>query len=263
MHPERIPMDQDAAESPGVSNEPMVDFSVMRWERASESGGPSDPHGNEPPVVDGRSRRAQRIRQARRGQVLEAALDFLSRKVYHRTSITDIIRAAGIARGTFYLYFGNKQAIFDELLGIFIDKIVSSVHRVNVDLNAPPPVEQIRANVTRVVDVLVQNENFTRLLLRQAVGQNPEFDERIAVFYRKTLDLIEGALVLGQSMGIVRFCDPQVVASCILGSLKEVANQFLLDPNKWRSKKDVLVGEILDYNLKGVFHWPHSNGQPS
>ncbi len=37
-------------------------------------------------------------------------------KGYHGTRISDIIDAAGIARGTFYLYFESKSAIFLELI---------------------------------------------------------------------------------------------------------------------------------------------------
>ena len=66
--------------------------------------------------VDGRVSRAQRLRESRRAAVLAVARRLFSQKGYHATSIHDIIEAAEIARGTFYLYFESKRAIFDELL---------------------------------------------------------------------------------------------------------------------------------------------------
>ena len=51
-----------------------------------------------------------------RTAVLAAARQIFADKGYHATSIDDIIEAADIARGTFYLYFESKRAIFDELL---------------------------------------------------------------------------------------------------------------------------------------------------
>jgi len=67
-------------------------------------------------VEDGRVRRARRLRASRRTALLDAAKRRFARRGYHRTSIDDIIDEAGIARGTFYLHFESKRAIFDELV---------------------------------------------------------------------------------------------------------------------------------------------------
>jgi AcrR family transcriptional regulator len=52
----------------------------------------------------------------RRGQILRAALDVFSRKGFHGATIREIAAAAGVAEGTIYLYFENKQ---DVLTGVF------------------------------------------------------------------------------------------------------------------------------------------------
>lgn len=208
--------------------------------------------------VDGRSMRAKRQRNARRKQVLECALAVFAEKGYHAASISDIIQAASIARGTFYLYFENKRAIFEELLESFLQRIGEAVARVSLDPQAATPMQQIRNNVARVVGVLIDNREFTKILLRQAVGLDREFDIRLADFYGRLIQLIEGAVALGIEMKIVRPCDPRIVAGCILGSIKEVANQFMLDGEKPQPDREHLVQEILDYNLKGVFAWEHA-----
>jgi AcrR family transcriptional regulator len=222
-------------------------------EREDRNG--SDVGNGDEEQLDGRSVRAQRQRESRRKEVLKCALSVFSEKGYHDTSITDIIEAAGIARGTFYLYFDNKRAIFEELLDSFMARIAGALRRVSLDEGAPPPVEQIRQSVARVVGVLADNGEFTRLLLRQAVGLDTEFDQRLAEFYGKVLQRIEQALVLGQSMGLVREFDALIVASCILGSIKEVANQFLLQDGGEPPDRELLEQEILDFSLKGVFQW--------
>ena len=56
--------------------------------------------------------RAVRARQKRRKQLLNAATRVFARKGYWSASITDIIQAAGVARGTFYLYFRSKRDVF-------------------------------------------------------------------------------------------------------------------------------------------------------
>jgi len=67
-----------------------------------------------PTGVDGRTLglRGARTRQ----RLLEAAEDVFAQVGYHEASIVKITEAAGVAMGTFYLYFRSKKEIFDELL---------------------------------------------------------------------------------------------------------------------------------------------------
>ena len=74
--------------------------------------------------LDGRILRANARREHRRALILDSAVETFSTKGYHQTRVADIIKSAGIARGTFYLYFESKNAIFLELLeGLLDEKI--------------------------------------------------------------------------------------------------------------------------------------------
>ncbi|HZG79161.1 MAG TPA: TetR family transcriptional regulator [Brevibacillus sp.] len=60
-------------------------------------------------------------------KILEAAIDVISEKGLDNTSISDIVKKAGVAQGTFYLYFSSKKALIpaiaDNLLGITLERI--------------------------------------------------------------------------------------------------------------------------------------------
>ena len=84
------------------------------------------------PKQDGRVSRARNGREPRRTAVLTVARRIFADKGYHATSIDDIIETAGIARGTFYLYFESKRAIFDELLDELFTTLQSTVRRIEV-----------------------------------------------------------------------------------------------------------------------------------
>ncbi|WP_428264647.1 TetR/AcrR family transcriptional regulator [Haliangium sp.] len=51
----------------------------------------------------------------KRAAILDAAAALFSRYGYRRTSVDDVAGEAGIAKGTVYLYFDNKQALFAEV----------------------------------------------------------------------------------------------------------------------------------------------------
>jgi AcrR family transcriptional regulator len=202
--------------------------------------------------ADGRVLRAERLRRERREEVLAGARREFSRRGYHRTGVAHIIAAAGVARGTFYVYFRNKRAIFEELVDGLLGLLRAAVRRVEVGPGAPPPVEQLRGNVERVLATIIENRELTRILLHAAVGLDAQFDRKLAEFYGRVLQMIEGALVLGREMGLVRPCDERVVARCVLGSIKEVIHGMLVAAEGRDLAPPAVAREILGYNVRGL-----------
>jgi len=49
----------------------------------------------------------------RRSELVAAAQQLFYTKCHERTTVSDIVKAVGIAQGTFYYYFGSKQAILE------------------------------------------------------------------------------------------------------------------------------------------------------
>lgn len=201
--------------------------------------------------VDGRVSRAQKQRESRRVAVLAVARRIFSQKGYHSTSVDDLIEAAGIARGTFYLYFESKRAIFDELLDQLFTTLQATVHRIDVSEGALPPVEQMDATVDRVFTTLEENREVARLLLREAVGIDADFDRKLGDFYGRIEALIERAVTLGIEMGLVRRCDAQVVSRCTLGAAKEAVYYAFVEERDVNVKH--LGRELIAFTLKGLF----------
>jgi AcrR family transcriptional regulator len=201
---------------------------------------------------DGRVSRAARLREQRRGQVLGAALRLFAERGYHATSIHDIIQAADIARGTFYLYFESKRAIFDELLDAFFATLAGAVKRIDVGPGAAPPLEQMLENVRRLFAVLERERPMARIITREAVGLDEEFDRKLQDFYGRVAALIERGLVLGREMGLVRPCNPAVVSWCVLGSVKETVDRVFV-VGEPAGDMEALGRELVEFALRGVF----------
>jgi len=190
-------------------------------------------------------------RAGRRRQILHTAKRIFSEKGFHNASVADIIDQAGIARGTFYLYFTNKRDIFDNLLSNLLEELDQRVRPVDLTPGNPEPLEQVRQNIRRVLELVQKEPELFDILLHHS-ALDEKSAEVVQAFYDKVLHLIERSLTLGMQMGLVRQCSPSIVASCILGTVKEVANA-LISRNANSPSIDVLVDEILHYGLKGVF----------
>src|SRR5512142_2651853 len=60
-------------------------------------------------------KRWQRRKDARPAEILDAALAVFAQKGFAATKLDDIAAKAGITKGTIYLYFDSKQALFEAL----------------------------------------------------------------------------------------------------------------------------------------------------
>ncbi len=202
---------------------------------------------------DGRKIRARRRRSARREQLLLAARRVFAASGYHASSVADILAEAGIARGTFYLYFPSKRAVFESLLDQMLDQLRAGITRIRTGEDAAPVTEQMHQNIRGVLQVLERNRELTIILLRESAGLDADFDQKLDDFYARLVSVIEDALVLGQAMGLVRQCDTRLAAHCVLGSVKEVTTRLVATQERQRPDLDALAVALMDYNLKGLF----------
>ena len=203
-------------------------------------------------IEDGRTRRALEAREQRRAQILESALEVFSERGYHQASVSDLVAAAGVARGTFYLYFDSKQAIFHDLLDDLLQHLRENVVGVDVTPGAPPVREQLMGTVLKLLDTVDANRALVRILLREAVGLDASIDEKLAEFYGSLHALLVLSLEQGGALGVVRAdLDAEVIAACILGSVKEVLQRWLVQSDA-PIDAERLAAAVLDHALHGV-----------
>lgn len=204
--------------------------------------------------LDGRVVRAREMREERRAQILSAARRVFAKKGYAGGSIADIIEEAEIARGTFYLHFESKREVFGEVLDALLEQLEANI--VRVDVTAPEsPYEQLLTNVERVLQVLEENVDTARILLRPEGGQDPELRSKMDQFYDHAIAMIEGSLTDGIEMGMVKVMDKAAVetyAACVLGSIKEAVDRSLSRRGKKRADLRAIAQTLLDYNMYGI-----------
>jgi AcrR family transcriptional regulator len=188
-------------------------------------------------------------RQARRAQVLRHAKRIFARKGYHKTNVADIIARAGIARGTFYLYFQNKKDLFEELLEQVLGELTSRIERLQIAPGRPDPVQQLRDNLDRVLTYVLTERELTDILLNHSTGFDRELDEKIQDFYDRVAALIQRSLDLGIEMNLVRKSNTRATSYAILGGVKEVIGMM---SRSRETDTTEFVEEILDFGLRGV-----------
>mgnify|MGYP004707043205 CR=1 FL=1 len=62
-------------------------------------------------------------------RILEAAVEVIAEKGLHETTIDEIAQRAGVAKGTVYLYFKNKESLLASLMQVGLEAFESAVRR--------------------------------------------------------------------------------------------------------------------------------------
>lgn len=133
------------------------------------------------PTRAARGRPRKMSAEARRQAILDAALAIFAEKGFEAARLEDVAARAGIAKGTLYLYFRDKQALFEELIRGAVHPILASVRRA-----ADMPGMSAGAVLDAFFALFEKEVLGTRrkLLLRLILAEGPRFPA-IAEFYHR------------------------------------------------------------------------------
>lgn len=182
--------------------------------------------------------------------MLGCAAELFAERGYHRCTVSDIVERAGIARGTFYLYFADKRSIFEELLDRFLAALRERIAPVDPAVGLQEGMRRIRANIRAVIALMLERRALTTILLSHASGLDPDFDRKLGDFYGEITRLLERSLSLGQRFGYVREGDVRLKAIFVLGAIKELMLHVLAEQPS--PDPDRLADELVAHARDGL-----------
>jgi AcrR family transcriptional regulator len=120
---------------------------------------------------------------ARREAILEAALDEFSARGFAAARLEDVAKRAGVAKGTIYLYFADKEALFQELVRFQIGPVMSAFEAV---LAGPLPLKRL---IDQAIEIFAREVFGTRRkqVMRLIISEGPRFPALAEFYYREVL----------------------------------------------------------------------------
>lgn len=196
--------------------------------------------------------RGKRGRDERRGELLLAARQVFASKGYHAATVDDITRAAGVAKGTFYLYFDEKRAVFYELIRAFFELVTEIGSAVAEEVqDRAEYVRRLEVAVARICELFRDHRDLVKLVYRESMGMDPELESMVREFYRRIARLEAENVKLGISLGLFRDdLHPLVVAYAQIGMVERVLLAELSD-RSFPGELD-LVRQIVGLALRGA-----------
>jgi len=152
----------------------------------------------------------------RPSQILEAALDVFGEHGLAAARLDDIAKRAGLAKGTIYLYFPNKDELFRAVIR---STLVAELERAESRLTAGTPEEQLDGFMHGYWQFMC-SPTFERVH-RLVTSEIPKFPD-LARFYGTEViarghRLVSGIIHDGIAAGVYRDCDPTATARMIMG----------------------------------------------
>lgn len=146
-----------------------------------------------------------------RQKVLDAAEAVFGEKGYDRASIVEITQRAGVAQGTFYVYFPDKKSVFTELVRKLSRELRRDIAAAVEGLSGRIEVE--RVGFRTFFTFTHQHQNFYKII-RQA-----EFvdEDLFRWYYRKLAEGYTEGLSRAMESGEVRSLHVECLAYCLMG----------------------------------------------
>ena len=156
-----------------------------------------------PPAPSAASNRAERAAE-RREAIIEAAMDEFVARGFAATRLDDVAKRAGVAKGTIYLHFKDKESLFEELIRTALVPLIGRLH-------APPPTGgSVRDTVERFAKNFISEVANTRRgdIVRLIVAEGPRFPAIADFYYREVVSRglagMRGLIELAVARGEIR-----------------------------------------------------------
>jgi AcrR family transcriptional regulator len=166
----------------------------------------------------------------KRADLQAAALSLFLRHGFSATSIEQIVAAAGVARGTFYLYFEDKEAVFRALVGGVLDPAADALIEARQALDEATTADEATAAYERLGEALIEDVSghMGQTLLYYREFRHPGPIGEWLRMRGAQLDAFVGDLVASQmEHGLLRRADARVVALAIAGAIDRLVWAWL------------------------------------
>lgn len=165
-------------------------------------------------------------------QIIDAAVIVIAENGYHNAQVSKIAKQAGVADGTIYLYFKNKEdiliSLFQEKMGDFVEKIEEKI------AGKDKAAEKLLLMVETHFKMFSQDRHLaivTQLELRQS---NKDLRHKINEVLKGYLSLVEKVLMDGKESGeFSKTLDIRLARQMIFGTMDEAVTTWVMNEQKY------------------------------
>ena len=163
--------------------------------------------------------RSDEAKDERRQALLGAALDEFFEKGFTATRMDDIARRAKLSKGTLYLYFDSKEAMFRSLIESFALPNLAKIEQITTSAGS---LRDALSGLARFAPLLIRHTEMPRLM-KVMVGDSHLFPETVRMLreelVEKIISLLAGVLKRARDAGEADVSNPELTARIVMGPI--------------------------------------------
>lgn len=189
-------------------------------------------------------------------RIVHAAIDVFQEKGIEKTKIADIVKLAGIAQGTYYLYFPSKLSVMPAIAEVMVERLIARVHD-EVD-NKALFVDRLEQLVDSIF--LYTNEYREVLALVYAGLASSEHIRQWETVYQPFYSWISDFLQTAKEEGVIR-SDLKIdrTAKMLIGLVESAAEQIYLYDHTNEEEANLQKEEVLSFLKYGLGYQPSAD----
>ncbi|MFJ7186903.1 TetR family transcriptional regulator [Lysinibacillus xylanilyticus] len=177
-------------------------------------------------------------------KIIQAAIEVFREKGIEKTKVSDIVKAAGIAQGTFYLYFPSRLSVMPAIAKVMVEKIIAAI---NDGISKQEPFAKQLEKVVDIVFSLTEEYRDVFALIYAGITQTEHMKEWEKI-YAPYYEWMNHFLYEAQQQGMIRASlDTTRSSKLIIGLVESAAEQiYLYDDSEEETIRHQKL-ELLDF----------------
>ncbi len=162
----------------------------------------------------------------RRRDLIDAAIKVFAQKGVNRTTVADITAVAGVAKGTFYLYFESKEHLLGALKELMVSEILDHATSIYARVGRDDWETLLDATVENMTDFFIDHQDMMQVMVQE--GVTPETNELFAELETKVDAMFATAIQLGIDSGAFHATDAQMTGRLIHAAFEGTLKNAIL-----------------------------------
>ena len=190
-------------------------------------------------------------KDAKRAALMQAAVRVFADNGYHSATIRDIVDSAGVAVGTFYFYFPDKETLFIYLYEETADFLLQTLEQAVAGRATLP--KQLSAALQAYVNIGVFEPAVVHLLLVGGIGAVAALEEKRNEFRESMVNLWQKPLDQALDKGKIIPQNTRRTAEALAGAVDEVILN-LLNQSDPQEQASAAVEDLTQFSLRAIAH---------
>jgi len=187
--------------------------------------------------------------EMRRKRIIKAAKEILTEEEeIGKVSIKSIAKRAGIATGTFYLYFQDKESLVDMIVKEIYEELLEKIkeERAKYDTNF----DKLKASMEVCIRLFMKEKYLAKILLEQFPQLHSAINTKYADIEEDLIRLTKIDLDELLAEGLIPIQDTSVTATAFVGTFREVILSWI---GKGAPQDlDLAIKTLIEYNMRGI-----------